>query len=213
MSSETKIANLAISHLGIGKQIGVLSSEQSEEARACRQFYDTARDQTLRDFAWPFATTIADMQLVESDPNDEWGFSYRYPSDAIKLIRILSGARNDTNNTRVAYKVIKDSSGKLILSDVADAQLEYIVRVEDPSFYPSDFKMAFSFRLAMYVAPRITSGDDFKIQQKLSQFYLNEISMAQANSVNEMQSDVAPESEFISIRNGVDNLDGRLIPN
>lgn len=215
MASETEIANLALSHLGIGKQIGVLSTERSEEANACRQFYETARDATLRDFPWPFATRIIALGLVEEDPNDEWGFSYRYPSNGLKIIRILSGIRNETNDARVPYKITQDDDGLLLLSDQSDAQIEYIVRADDPTLYPSDFKLALSFRLAMYIAPRITSGDDFKIQSKLAQFYNYEISKAMATSVNEMQPDVQPESEFIRTRDGINSETERgfLIPN
>src|SRR5688572_11149621 len=111
MASETEIANLALSHLGVGKEIANLETERSQEAVACRRFYDTARDATLRDFSWPFATKIAVLGLIEADPNDEWDYSYRYPSDCLQLRRILSGVRNDTRDSRVPFKLAHDDSG------------------------------------------------------------------------------------------------------
>lgn len=215
MAADTVIANLAISHLGVGKQIADLQSktEQSEEARTMRQFYDQAVKQTLRDFAWPFATITITLGLVATAPTNEWKFAYRKPSDSARLIRIPSGFRNETNKDRIPYRVIGDGAGgELIYTDMPNAQLEYVQKITDPSVFPDDFIMAASFRLAMYGAPRITSGDNFNVQQRLSQFYLAEISAARANVVNEEQSDVAPESDFITTRDGISNRDGRLIP-
>lgn len=196
MASETEISNLAISHCGSGKEISNLDTDQGEEASVCRRFYELARDQVLRDFAWPFATKFRVLSLVEEDPSDEWDYSYRYPTDCLKLRRILSGQRRDTNDTRSPYKILSDDSGLLIYSDVEDAEVEYTFRQDDPSFYPADFTMALSYKLAFYIAPRITSGDPFNMQQKFSQLYQMEIDRAAKNSVNEEQPDVEADSEL-----------------
>src|SRR5438046_2758921 len=95
LSSTTEIANMAISLIGIAKEIANLDSENSAEAKACRRFFANVRDTVLGDFPWPFATKFATLSLVQTDPNDDWGFSYNYPSDALKIRRILSGIRND----------------------------------------------------------------------------------------------------------------------
>jgi hypothetical protein len=199
-SSETEIANMALSHLGIGKEIQNIETESSQEAKACRRFFDTARDAVLRDFPWPFATKLVDLGLVEEDPNDEWGFSYRYPSDAIALRRILSGIRNDTLASRVPYKVGQDSQGLLIFTDAEDAQMEYTVREEAVERFSPDFILALSMRLAVYVAPRLTGGDPFKIGQRAMSLYMAEIGLAQASATGEEQPEQQPDSEFITGR-------------
>lgn len=199
-SSTTAIANLAISHLGIGKEIANLITERSAEAQACRRFYETARDITLRDFSWPFATKINALGLVEEDPNDEWGFSYRYPTDCLKLRRILSGIRNDTRQTRIPYRVTRDESGLLIYTDAEDAELEYTINESDVGRFPPDFVMALSFLLAGYVAPRLTGGDPFKLGNRALELYQFELSKARSSAANEEQPDDLPESEFIRTR-------------
>lgn len=201
-ASSTEICNMALSHLGVGAEIGVLSTENSNEAKACRRFYEIARDVTFRDFAWPFAQTIADLGLVETDPNDEWGYSYSYPSDCLKLKRILSGLRNDTHQSRIPFKIIHSSSGNLILTDAADAQLEYTMLVESIEMWPADFVMAFSYRLAISICPRLTGGDPFKIISTLAALYRAEIANARSNAANEEQLDNEPDSEFIRTREG-----------
>ena len=91
MASKTEIGNLALSHIGIGKEVANIETEQSAEASALRRVYDTALRKTLRDFNWPFARVIADLGLIEEDPTDEWDFSYRVPSDCVSFRRIPSG--------------------------------------------------------------------------------------------------------------------------
>lgn len=200
MASSTEICNLALSHLNIGKEIAALSTEQSQEASACRRFYEHALDATLRDFAWPFATTIATVGLIESDPNDEWAYSYRYPTDCVKIRRVLSGTRDDNRQTRSQYKIARDASGLLFYSDQENAEIEYTIREEDPEKYPSDFVLAFSYRLAAYIAPRLTKGDPFKLGAQALQMYRLEMSAAQANAVNEEQRAEEPDAEIIRAR-------------
>src|SRR5690348_14818440 len=137
---------MALAHLGTGNFISNLATDDSDEADACNAFLETVRQQTLRDFPWPFATKTADLGLVEEEPNDglEWGFSYRYPSDCLEARRIPSGVRMDTVVSRVPFRIGYDASGRLIFCDVEDAQLEYTALVTDPSYYPPDFVMAMS---------------------------------------------------------------------
>ena len=202
-ASTTEIANLAISHLGIGKEIGNLETEKSEEAQAIRRFFDTVRNQVLRDFPWPFATKFVNLALVEQDPTEEWAFSYRHPSDALKLRRILSGLRNDHRQSKVPFRISRDDSGLLIFTDFEDAQLEYTFEEEDPLRFPDDFIQALSFRLAAYVAPRLTKGDPFKVGRNAMEMYLFEINRAQSTAANEEQMDEIPQSEFIRFREGI----------
>lgn len=200
MASETEIANLALSHLGIGKEIASLETEKSEEATACRRFYTLLRDSSLRDFPWPFATKIIAVGLVEEDPNDEWSFSYRYPTDCLKLRRILSGTRNDNRQTRIPYKVARDDDGLLIWTDKEDAEVEYTVKETNPERFSADFVTFLSLRLSVAIAPRLTRGDPFKMGERAARLYELEVSKARATAVNEQQDEENPESEFISGR-------------
>lgn len=205
MASQTEIANLALSHLGIGKEISNLETERSEEAGACRRYFDIALDMVLSDFSWPFATKIADLALVESTPNDEWAYSYRYPTDCLKARRVLSGNRNDNRQSRVPYKIANDTSGIILFCDFTDAQMEYTARVSDPVLFPSDFTIALSYLIASFIAPRITSGDRFGLTKEMMQFYKMSLLQAQASAVNEEQPDQEPDSEFIRVREGYDS--------
>lgn len=186
---------MATAHLGTTKRIANVDTEQSQEAKLCRTFYDTARDATLRDFDWPFATKFKNLGLVqELDPNQEWSYSYEYPSDCLKARRVLSGTRNDTRQSRIPYKIFQQDQTQLVYCDVEDAALEYTVVTTDPLFYPADFILALSYRLSVLISPALTKGDPFKMKQDLENLYQKEISRAQASSLNEEQ----PEEEVLS---------------
>lgn len=202
MASTTEICNLALSHLGVGKEISNVETDRGEEATVCRRFFDIARDRVLRDFSWPFTTKIAALALIEADPNTEWGYSYGYPSDCVNFRRILSSLRNDSRQTRVPYRIANSSSGKILFTDAVDAVAEYTVMISDSAIFPPDFVMALSFCLAMYIAPRITGGDPFKLGSRAMQMYALEIRMAQASAINEEQAEEEVQSEFIRSREG-----------
>lgn len=200
MPSKTEICNLALTHLGQGKEIGNIESENSEEARTARRVYETARDTVLRDFPWSFATKIAALSLIETEPNTEWAFSYRVPTDCLYLRRILSGLRNDNRESRTPYRVAQDDSGLILFTDYEDAEAEYTVRVTDTTLYPPDFTMAFSYYLAALMAPRLTNGDPYKLGDRCFRLYQYEVSRAVSRGANEEQAEVEPESSYIRAR-------------
>lgn len=199
LASANKICNLALSHLGIGKEIEDLETDTSQEAEACRLFFTVAQDVTLRGFPWPFATKIEALDLVEelTADTDEWGYSYRYPSDCLKLRRVISGMRNDSPQSKVPYDVGRDDTGQLVFCDETDAIMEYTYRETDPSKYPIDFIMALSYFLAHLIAPRLTKGDPFKLAQQNLQMHLLTLQKAQADGYNERQPDLEVDSSFI----------------
>lgn len=199
MATKTEIANLALSHLGVGKEIGNLDTEKSEEATACRRFYVTARDAALRDFPWPFAKKFANLALVADPPTetDEWAYSYRYPSDCVFFRRIPSGIINETADQRIVYTLGRDSEGELIYTNQALAKAEYTFREDNPGRYPPDFQIAHSMRLAALIAPWVTGGDPFKLGEKILRQHSQEIAIALRTAQNEEQGYVEPDSEFI----------------
>jgi len=199
-TSVTDICNMALSHLGIGKELANMETDTGENASACRRFYENCRDNMLSDFPWPFATVTTDLGLVEEDPNDEWSFSYRYPSNSLMLKRIFSGTRNDTIQSRVPYRITRDATGLLIFTDWEDATMEYTFKETDPGRFPPDFIMALSALLAFTIAPRIAKGDPFKLGDRAYNIYQVKLAEAKASAANEEVPDQTPESEFIRER-------------
>lgn len=194
------VANLALSALGQGKEIQNLETENTAEARAIRRVYDDCVEKTFRDFPWPFATRIGALELVEENPNREWSFSYRKPSGTVFFRRILSGSRNDSSTSAVAFRIISDANGDLILTDMEEAEGEWTYLIDSVDKWPADFRAAVAYRIAAEVAPRITAGDPFKLGQRAISFYNAELSKAQANAGNEERPDLPPETDLVRAR-------------
>jgi len=169
--SETAVCNLALGHLGISAEINNLTTEKSAEASACRRYFTTARDVALRDLKCTFATEFATLALVEENPNDEWAYSYRYPSNCLFFRRILSGTRNDTSGSRIPYKIASDDVGKLIYTDRQYAECEFTKLASDQMLWPDDFILAVSYLLAGLIAPRLTRGDGIKLGDRSLELY------------------------------------------
>lgn len=198
--SDNEICNLALSHIGSGEEIANLESESSPEARACRRFFKVVRESMFRAMAWPFATQILALGLIEEDPNSEWDFSYKYPVDAAWIRRILSGQRTDDRNSAVPYKIIQGEAGLLLLTDKEDAEAEITLKVDDPSRFPSDFALCFSLRLGFYIAPRLVGTNSLKVRDAINAIYKIEMSRAAYAAANEEKADMNIESEFITVR-------------
>jgi hypothetical protein len=201
MQSPTEICNFALLHLGHTVSISDLT-ENSNEARACARVFESTLKATLRDFPWSFAKKVAALALIQTDPSTEWGYAYRYPSDCLKILRLQNGMRSDTARTRVSYQVGQDASGKLIYTGSAGAYLEYTAFTQNYQFYPDDFAIALSYRIAGYVAPSLTAGDPFKLRDAAIKMYELELSRARSNAANEEAADRLPEAEAIRARGG-----------
>ncbi len=191
---------MALGHLGSSATISS-ATEQSAEARACNTFWDTALKATIRDFKPSEVRAIKALSLVEEDPNDEWGFSYDYPSDVAIIHRILSGTRNDSRDSRVPYQVMINTAGRqLIFCDVDEAEIECTLNPSNIATLPADFILGLSLRLAAYIAPSVTKGDPFKLGQRALQLYAIEMKNAAVNSRNQNQPDREPESDHVRSR-------------
>lgn len=199
MASIVEICNMSLSHLGSSKEIASLT-ERSQEAAACNRFYSTALKATIRDFGWSFSTKFSKVPLIKSQPTPEWAYSYRVPSDSLKVRRIVSGIVPETEASRIAFVLAEDEAGGIILTNQPDAEIEYTFRADDPARYPPDFVLALSYRLAAYIAPRITAGDPNRLGDKAARSYLFELGIARTNSVMEQSPVEDPDSEFVRAR-------------
>jgi hypothetical protein len=196
----TGVANISISHLGSGYEIANIDTEQSEEARAVRTFWDIALDEALRDFGWPFSTKVEALSVAEEDPTSEWQYSYHYPSDCLAMRKILSGQRVDHEDSAVPYRQAYGTSGQVIYTDKEEAVAEYTVRVTDTTRWPPDFVMAHAALLAFYMAPRLTAGDPGKLGNRAYEVYQVQIGKARSNAINEQRKDKDPTPESIRAR-------------
>lgn len=128
MSTKTEICNLALAHLGVGKPITDLDTDDSAEAEVLRRFYDITRKQVLRDFDWSFAAAFVTLEETDTAPTTEWAYAYALPDDCLKFRRLLSGLRVDTRDTKQPYRLVRGPGSTFeIYTDLADAVAEITV--------------------------------------------------------------------------------------
>lgn len=184
----TTIANLALAHCA-APPIAHLDTDQSKEAKACRLYYEPVRDEVLRAFAWPFAGTFEALTLVATQPTTEWAFSYRYPSKALTLLRIVPALPTVPS----PYRIGRDATGRVIYCNDENAVAEYTYGVTDASEFTPDFVSALGYRLASEIAPLVTAGDQFNLGAKAYQLYQVALNGARLRALQEQQ--LAPEAD------------------
>lgn len=203
MATKTAICNFALRHLAHGKLLLNVETDRTPAANVMRQWYDQVIEEVLRDFWWPFAMERDDLALVETSPNDDWAYSYRYPSGCVFFRFIPSGAtRKETLDTAVPFAIGQDATGKLIFTDAVDAEGVWTKLISDPAMYAPDFVQMVALLLAAYAGPSITGGDEFKLAERALKMYAWAQSRAQKNAANEQQRDPEPDAALIRARNG-----------
>jgi hypothetical protein len=151
-TSETEIANIALSRLGNSLQIASLS-ENTKEARLCNLNYAACRDATLRAHPWNFATRRANLAQDATAPAFEYAYRYALPANpdyCLKVVRTALEAYGSPDDYRV--------EGRFLLSNEGTVGIEYIARVTDVAQFDDDFVDCLAGRLAAEVCPALTEN-------------------------------------------------------
>lgn len=204
MLSPTEICNMALSHLGHGKDISDVETDTGAEAKACRIFYPTVRNKTLAAHDWQFARQQEALAFIDEDTEREWRYKYYAPSDCLALRKILSGVRNETRDSIIPFEMGYDSSRRVVYTDKVDAVAKYTMLITDSSLFTVEFELALSHHLAYYLAPRICKADPFKVGLANYQAYQKTLGEAKDSSSNEGIPDREPDAEYLRARNGVE---------
>lgn len=211
MITQVDICNMAMGRLGISRFISSID-ERSNEARICKQFYDIVRDRTLTKTTPGFANCYADLQDIGTPP-DEWAYRYRYPSDCLKLLKIMylvdsSVTYYDSygNPTyplplpTIPHEIVADepSNSLAILTNISPIRAKYTKRVTNEVLFSQAFINAFAWGLAVELAAPLSASPNYASQATVA-FNLA-VSEAIADSQNEQSQEQQPESAFITAR-------------
>lgn len=197
MATKVEICNIALSRIGNNQLIESLD-EQSQEARQCKLIFDATFEKVLTDFDWPFALSYRSLSLIEETPNDDWAFSYRYPTDCLKIRRIVTGNRKDKQATKIEYETAIDNGVRVIFTDQEEAKVRYTVRIDDPTLWTAGFVSAFAWRLAYEIAMPL--AEEPSRRDAALRGYMMEISEAASAAANESEQGAEPETDLISCR-------------
>lgn len=214
--SIVNICNIALGRIGIDQTIEDID-EGNTRARNCKLFYEQCRNQTLRDFAWNFATTAIALADVAGTPPPGWSYMYRYPIDCERLLDVgdASGIRTSLvtkvgngsawpaylgENQQQPFQVMADqvTTGRIIVTDVPLAYAWYTKRVNDPNQFDSLFISALAWNIAGELALPLKASPALSVNAM--KMYNGQKSMAEAASLSEGQEDAPPQSPSIAGR-------------
>jgi len=217
MASEVEICNMALSHIRAGS-INSLT-EASLQAQQCKLWYPFARDRLLTDEAWNFNRSIKALAALTVDIFN-WAYSYQYPSDCLKIHRLIgefeeiaAGSADvisraidsqilPISNLRgqIPYEIFNDADNKILGANSANLRIDYAKKITDPNLFTNDFIIALSYLLASYVAVPIVGAEQGReLRSDSLQLYKVYLDAAIASDMNEQYIEPV-ESEFVTIR-------------
>jgi hypothetical protein len=216
MTSEVEICNLGLSNIRAGS-INSLT-EGSLQAQQCKLKYPILRDRLLKE-AWGFNHKIRAL-AVSTTEIFNWAVAYQYPTDCLKINRLV-GAHEELANADadvvsrlldsqllpirdtqpvIPYEIFNFSDAKLIGCNESDLRIDYAAKITDPNLFSEDFIMAFSHLLSSELAiPLIGAEVGRQLRSDSLQMYREYLNAAVADDMNEGDYE-PPLSEFETIR-------------
>ena len=173
MANAVDICNLALSHLGNKAEVsGINPPDGSVEAMHCSRFYPLARDSLLEMHPWGFAVRRVALALVGT-PSADFDYQYQWPVDCLRPLAVYESGTDGEYPFQVESH---PDHGRVILTDVEDAELRYIARAEDTTKFSPGFVSALSWLLAYHLAGPLTRNS--KIQESAYRMFLSEFGRA-----------------------------------
>lgn len=154
MASKVDICNLGLANIGHRANVASISPpEATVEAQGCARFYPIARDETLESHDWGFAMTRqALVELADAAPAS-WTYAYQVPNGCMRVVALLN---EDATSDAPTEKWIRE--GDRIYTNVPNATMRYVQRIDDPTKYSAKFVVSLAHRIGAYMAGVIIKG-------------------------------------------------------
>jgi hypothetical protein len=204
MYTKEKIFNLALGALLLSRQITSAATDASNEAKVLNTHWDAALRSALTDMDLDATSTVADLELIETDPTEHWLYSYKYPSNCALFRRIQSSSLIDSRNTHIPKRVAIRDGQKVIFTNQEEAIGEFIATDLPLTALSADAGLAVAYRLAMLSAPLVTGKGAARLMDSIQKSYI--VIKALAQSQDRLENfgfvDAEQESEFVQERLG-----------
>ena len=203
-ATKTQICNMALGHIGINGRIQNVDTETSREATTCDLYFDRAVAFILEAQVWDFAAEQSSLVLVTAVEHDEWCFQYKYPNFVARVNYILNPLdRRPAVEQKVPFRIVNiptslSDTGKLILSDQADAKIDFNRKIIEVSLFSETFVQALAYFLASQIGGPLRVTDT--LIDKAETKAIGLISEAVSQTFAEQQEDPERRSEFETSR-------------
>lgn len=153
--SDVLICNKGLIKIGVDR-IGSFT-DGSKAANILTEQYTILRDEVLEAHPWNFAIKRATLAEVAITHN-EFAHVFQLPADCLRVVK--------TDLTEgETYKV----EGKYLVTDAGNVDIEYISRMEDPSFYSFHFIESLASRIAFELCYSFTQSATLQ-KQKMDEY-------------------------------------------
>lgn len=174
------IVNVALGRIGVAAVDSL--DEKSQAARTVNQFYDNVLDGVLRRYAWSFAARMVELALLAEGDKGKYKFVYRVPEDCVMVRRLYDGDYSYYPRDN-KFKIIGDRDGKVLLTDIAGAVVEYTAKISDTELFDAIFVEALSWKLAGEMAFSLTGN--LQLQQNCLEMYSGILREAEEKDASE----------------------------
>jgi hypothetical protein len=187
---ETKIANIALTHLGEAKIDGL--GDENQRARLCKLRFDDCRNMVLRSHPWSCVTKRAKLSLILDPATGTalapvYGFTYMYqlPNDFLRVLQVddISQPYQIETYTLETGTAIEATSAPVLLTDATSIKIKYIHNPPNVEILTPDIANLIGLLLASELAEPLTAKVDLK--QRLDERFI--LGLAAARSTDSMQ--------------------------
>jgi hypothetical protein len=145
------------------------------------------------------AADEADTEPPTSVAGGDWTYCYRWPSDCLRLRRLVDEATGRKHNRApIPFRSYRDANGLLLATDQPAAILEYTLLDCDNLWADDLFLDAFTWRLAAAFAPSL-SRNKLTAADCLNAFAAT-VRMAAAVHMDEQQQEKPGDCEWLEVR-------------
>jgi hypothetical protein len=157
--SETKICSMACNKIGADR-LENFDTDETPQAIACRDHYETVRDALLRSAYWPFAAGRSDLSEDTTEPDFEYDNQFILPNDFLCLRSVYDDTvAGDSRHSR-------SIEGQRLLTNESSMEIRYTKKITDVS----KFDPLFTSLLVLLLADALIgplAGGDARIQDKI----------------------------------------------
>ena len=150
MTSNVEICNVALTVLERQRITGL--DDGSTAGNDCNAVFVPLRQSLIRNHDWNFARARLKLARNVSTPATEFDYQYQLPTGWLRTITV---ADNDNAIPGVVYRQEADK----ILASSEDIYLTYLRDISDPAAQTADFRLLFSYEIAIALAKTNTDRD------------------------------------------------------
>jgi len=222
--TKAKIFNMALKNLGVS--VGVQGANQGDRNTVVLdEFYETAKEKTLTDHDWGFASTFRELTPTQNiSLHPKYNYVYDFPNNCMLVREVYlydeelykqiedeeisffnMTTLHHSNYDKEIFKrhnfeIGSDSSGnRIIYTNVQPAIARFTRIVEEETFFTPEFAMALSWFLAFLASSSIT-GARVKTADCL-QIYKQMLKEAKTTDANEGFNEEETECDWLEARN------------